>query len=67
MWAVSGLTRQAEQNRPEGRAMQNQSTTPASPKTVPVPQYPNLAPRPEQSANPNAQRQQEQAQQQVQQ
>lgn len=47
--------------------MQTQSTTLASAKTVPAPQYPNLAPRPEQPANPNAQRQQEQAQQQVQQ
>jgi hypothetical protein len=49
--------------------MQNQSTTPASPKTVPAPQslYPDLAPRPQQGVNPNAQRQQEQAQQQVQQ
>jgi hypothetical protein len=65
---ASGLSRQ-EQNRPEDRAMQNQSTTPASPKTVPAPQslYPDLAPRPQQGINPNAQRQQEQAQQQVQQ
>lgn len=49
--------------------MQNQATIPASPKSPPTPQpvYPHLAPRPEQGANPQTQRQQEQAQQQVQQ
>lgn len=48
--------------------MQNQATIPASPKSAPPqPVYPHLTPRPEQAANPQAQRQQEQAQQQVQQ
>jgi hypothetical protein len=49
--------------------MQNQATVPASPKSAPIPQpvHPHLAPRPEQGVNPQARRQQEQAQQQVQQ
>lgn len=46
-----------------------QANTPDPPKRVPAPQslYPALTPRPEQGVNPNAQRQQEQAQQQLQQ
>jgi len=72
-WNAYGCVRfdsgHKEQNRPEDRAMQTQGPHPAPPKSAPAPQtvYPNLAPRPEQGVNPQALRQQEQAQQQVQQ
>jgi hypothetical protein len=69
-----GLNRQPKAQT-GGSAMQSQATTavssgvntPSPPDPAPHPAYPTLSPRPEQAVNPLAQRQQEQAQQQVQQ